>query len=109
MERTARRGCAIGRRTSYTRKNQPPAITETERSEILALGVELPHLWNHLGHRRKHASRSFGQWSRRSPSPRDPDYCRSSCIGKVATIRVLPWPSIARDSIVGKPVQRQSN
>jgi hypothetical protein len=29
------------------RKNQPPAMTETERSEILALGVELPRLWNH--------------------------------------------------------------
>ena len=29
------------------RKNQPSAMTETERSEILALGVELPRLWNH--------------------------------------------------------------
>jgi hypothetical protein len=64
---------------------------------------------NWRGHRRKHARRSFGQWSRRSPSPRSPDYCRSSCIGKVATIRVKPWPRIERANIVGKPVQRPSN
>jgi len=29
------------------RKDRPPAMTETERSEIFALGVELPRLWNH--------------------------------------------------------------
>jgi excisionase family DNA binding protein len=29
------------------RENQPPAITDAERAEILALGGELPRLWNH--------------------------------------------------------------
>ena len=32
---------------STARASQPPAITEDERVEILALGTDLPRLWNH--------------------------------------------------------------
>src|SRR5207249_1322881 len=29
------------------RDKQPPAVTETERAELLSLGTDLPRLWNH--------------------------------------------------------------
>jgi hypothetical protein len=29
------------------RENQSPALTEAKRAEILALGTDLPRLWNH--------------------------------------------------------------
>jgi excisionase family DNA binding protein len=32
---------------AIARANQPPALTELERAEILELGSELPRLWNH--------------------------------------------------------------
>ena len=32
---------------SVARQNQPPALTDAERAEMLALGAELPRLWNH--------------------------------------------------------------
>lgn len=32
-----------------TADRQPPAITETERAELLALATDLPRLWNHPG------------------------------------------------------------
>jgi excisionase family DNA binding protein len=31
------------------RDKQPPAITDAERAELLALGTDLPRLWNHSG------------------------------------------------------------
>jgi hypothetical protein len=32
---------------SVARQNQPPALTDAQRAEMLALGTELPRLWNH--------------------------------------------------------------